>query len=199
MISRLAVDTRPLSQESARRSTTVSVGMSLLLIVLGVLALTLPDALGIAVAILALWIIVFSGLAHIVYAWNARATGDLLWGLSVGVVYLLAGIYLMLHPRESLASLTLVLVVLFLLEAGAMLGAFFRLHRLPGAGWLLLNAALAGALGLLLAFNWPSSALWAIGAMLGVNLLFSGGVRLLLFWHAHRVRRPLAQTPTRKS
>ena len=186
MISRLAEDARPASQESARRSITLSVGMSLLLIVLGILALTLPDALGIAVAILALWIIVFSGLAHLVYAWNARATGDLLWGLSVGVVYLLAGLYLMLHPRESLASLALVLAVLFLLEAGAMLGAFLRLRRLPGAGWLLLNAALAGALGLLLACNWPPSSLWTIGALLGVNLLFSGGVRLMLFWHARR-------------
>lgn len=189
MQPRLVIGARTSSIEIARRSIRISVGMSLLLILLGVLALTLPGALGVAVAILVLWTIVFSGLAHIVYAWNARGTGDLLWGLSVGLVYLIAGFFLMLDPRESLASLTLVLVVLFLLEAGAMLGAFYRLRHLPGAGWLLLNAALAGILGSLIAVNWPSSSLWAIGTLLGVNLLFSGGTRLMLFWHGRHVRK----------
>ncbi|HKT31640.1 MAG TPA: DUF308 domain-containing protein [Gammaproteobacteria bacterium] len=189
MISWLVTDLRPASLDAARRDTAVSVGMSLLLILLGVLALTLPGALGMAVAILVIWTIVFSGLAHIVYAWNARATGDLVWGLSVGLMYLIAGLYLLLHPRESLASLTLVLAVLFLLEAGAMLGAFLRLHRLPGARWLLVNAILAFVLGLLIALNWPSSSLWAIGSLLGVNLLFSGSVRLILFWRTRSARQ----------
>lgn len=189
MISRLATDLRRSSADAARRDTAVSIGMALLLILLGLLALTLPGALGMAVAILVIWTIVFSGLAHIVYAWNARAAGDLLWGLSVGFMYLIAGLYLILHPRESLASLTLVLAVLFLLEAGAMLGAFFRLRHLPGAGWLLMNAVLAGVLGLLIAINWPSSSLWAIGTLLGVNLLFSGSVRLMLFWQTRRARK----------
>lgn len=166
--------------------------MALLLILLGVLALTLPGALGTAVAILVIWTIVFSGLAHLVYAWNARASGDLLWGLSVGLVYLIAGIYLLLHPRESLASLTLVLAVMFLLEAGTMLGAFLRLRRMPGARWLLANAMLAFVLGLLIALNWPSSSLWAIGTLLGVNLLFSGAVRLILFWHTRSARKLVA-------
>lgn len=189
MISRPATDVRPASLDAVRRDTAMSVGMALLLILLGVLALTLPGALGVAVAILVIWTIVFSGLAHIVYAWNARATGDLVWGLSVGLMYLIAGLYLMLHPRESLASLTLVLAVLFLLEAGAMLGAFLRLRHLTGVTWLLLNAVLAAILGLLIVFNWPSSSLWAIGSLLGVNLLFSGSVRLMLFWHTHRARK----------
>ncbi|HKT32266.1 MAG TPA: DUF308 domain-containing protein [Gammaproteobacteria bacterium] len=183
------IGARASSTEIARHSASISVGMSLLLILLGVLALTLPGALGMAVAILVLWTIVFSGLAHIVYAWNARASGDLLWGLSVGLVYLIAGLYLLLHPRESLASLTLVLAVLFLLEAGAMLGAFLRLRRMPGARWLLVNAVLAFVLGLLIALNWPSSSLWAIGSLLGVNLLFSGSVRLILFWHTRSARK----------
>lgn len=183
------IGARASSTEIARHSASISVGMSLLLILLGVLALTLPGALGMAVAILVLWTIMFSGLAHIVYAWNARGTGDFLWGLSVGLVYLIAGFYLMLHPRESLASLTLVLAVLFLLEAGAMLGAFFRLRHLSGASWLLPNAVLAGVLGLLIAVNWPSSSLWAIGTLLGINLLFSGGARLMLFWHAQHAHK----------
>ncbi|MGH8293238.1 MAG: HdeD family acid-resistance protein [Gammaproteobacteria bacterium] len=188
MISRSSLPLRSAALGTARRSTTVSIGMSLLLIVLGLLALMLPGALGIAVAILALWTIVFAGLAHLVYAWNVRTAGDRFWGLAVGLVYLLAGLYLMLHPRESLTSLTLVLAVLFLLEAGAMLGAFLRLRALPGSGWLLMNALLAFALGLLLAFNWPSRSPWAIGTLLGINLLVSGAVRLLLSWRGTLTR-----------
>lgn len=187
-MSRSTADTRSAPPEIARRGTMMSAGMSVLLIVLGVLALTLPGALGIAMAIFVLWTIVFAGLAHIVYAWNARTAGDRYWGLAVGLVYLLAGLYLMLNPRESLASLTLVLAVLFLLEAGALLGAFLRLRALPGSVWLLMHALLAGAFGLLLAFHWPSGSLWAVGTLLGINLLVSGAVRLLFSWHGRRAR-----------
>ena len=106
-------------------------------------------------AIMVLWIIVFSGVAHLVHAWDARGTGDFLWRLLVGIVYIVVGVFLMLHPRESLASLTLVLAILFLMEAGLMLAAFLWLRRRPGSGWLLLNAVLAGAIGLLIGMNWP--------------------------------------------
>jgi uncharacterized membrane protein HdeD (DUF308 family) len=171
---------------TAHRTIRVSIGVSILLILLGLLALTLPGAAGIAVAILVLWIIVFSGVAHLVHAWDARGTGDFLWRLLVGIVYIVAGIFLLLHPRESLASLTLVLAILFLMEAGLMLAAFIWLRHRPGSSWLLLNALLAAAIGLLIGFNWPSSSGWAIGVLVGVNILFSGCVRLMMSWHRQR-------------
>ncbi len=171
---------------TVRRTTGISIAVSVLLILLGLLALTLPGAVGIAVAILVLWIIVFSGVAHLVHAWDARGTGEFLWRLLVGVVYIVVGIFLLLHPRESLASLTLVLAILFLMEAGLMLAAFLWLRHRPGSSWLLLNALLAGAIGLLIGMNWPSSSAWAIGVLVGVNILFSGFVRLMLAWSAHR-------------
>jgi uncharacterized membrane protein HdeD (DUF308 family) len=178
--------------EIARRTTGISIGVSVLLILLGLLALILPGAVGIAVTILILWIIVFSGVAHLVHAWDARGTGDFLWRLLVGIVYIVVSIFLLLHPRESLASLTLVLAVLFLLEAGLMLAAFLWLRRRAGSSWLLLNALLAGAIGLLIGLNWPSSSIWAIGVLVGVNILFSGFARLMMFWSVHRALRFLA-------
>ncbi len=170
----------------ARRTTGISIGISILLILLGLLALILPGAVGIAVAILVLWVIVFSGLAHVVHAWDARGTGDFLWRLLVGIVYLAVGIFLMLHPRESLVSLTLVLAILFLMEAGMLLAAYFWLRSRSGSGWLLLNALLTGVLGLLIGVDWPASSAWAIGMLVGVNILFSGFTRLMMSWSAHR-------------
>ncbi len=164
----------------ARRITSMSIGVSLLLIVLGLLALTLPGAVGIAVAILVLWVIVFSGIAHLVHAWDARGTGDFLWRLLVGMLYIIVGIFLMLHPRESLTSLTLVLAILFLIEAGLMLAAFLWLRHRSGSSWLLLNSLLACGIGLLIGFNWPSSSAWAVGVLVGVNILFSGFTRLMM-------------------
>lgn len=177
---------------TARRTTRVSIGVSILLILLGLLALILPGAAGIAVAILLLWIIVFSGIAHLVHAWDARGTGDFLWHLLLGIVYVVVGIFLMLHPRESLASLTLVLAILFLMEAGLMLAAFIWLRHRPGSSWLLLNALLTAAIGLLIGFNWSSSSTWAIGLLVGVNILFSGCVRLMLSWHTHCAFKSMA-------
>jgi len=173
----------------ARHTTGISIGVSLLLILLGLLALVLPGAVGIAVAILILWIIVFTGIAHLVHAWDARGTGEFLWRLLVGGVYIIVGIFLMLHPRESLASLTLVLAVLFLMEAGLMLAAFWWLRRRSGSGWLLLNALLACAIGLLIGFSWPASSAWAVGMLVGVNILFSGFARLMMSWKVRRVSK----------
>ncbi|MDE2346168.1 MAG: DUF308 domain-containing protein [Gammaproteobacteria bacterium] len=173
--------------EFARRTTGISIGVSLLLILLGLLALALPGFAGLAVAILVLWVIVFSGLAHLVHAWDARGSGDFLWRLLVGIVYLAVGVFLLLHPRESLASLTLVLVILFLLEAGMLLAAYFWLRRRAGSGWLLVNALLTGALGLLIGLEWPASSAWAIGMLVGVNILFSGFSRLMMYWSAHHM------------
>jgi hypothetical protein len=66
-----------------------SIGLSVLMIVAGILAIASPLAAGIAVNVLIAWLLVFSGCVHLVFSWYTRTTGGFLWELLVGILYIL--------------------------------------------------------------------------------------------------------------
>lgn len=160
---------------------------AIVLIVLGFFALALPFEAGVAIAIAVAILVIAAAIIHLAGALSARTAGGFLWRLLVGGVYLVAGIYLLLHPRLSLISLTLLLAVLFLLEGVFHLVTYFHLRRLPGAGWILFDGIVTLILAFLIWRSWPSSAVWAVGTLFGINLLISGFTRLM---YSAAVRRP---------
>src|SRR5271157_493433 len=91
------------------RNVRWSIALSVLMIVAGVLAIIVPPASGIAVTILVGWLLVLCGAAHLAYSWHARDGGGLFWGILLGIIYSIAGGYVLLHPMVGLESLTLVL------------------------------------------------------------------------------------------
>ena len=93
------------------------IALSVVMIIAGILAIIMPPIAGIAVTVLFGWLLTFSGVAHLAYAWHTRGTGAILWELLLGAAYLFAGIYTLLHPLLSLVSLTLVLGVYLFVEA----------------------------------------------------------------------------------
>jgi len=70
-----------------------SVGLSVLMIVAGLLAILVPPAAGVAVVFLVAWMLVVSGGAHLVFAWYTRTTGGMIWELLLGIAYVLVGVY----------------------------------------------------------------------------------------------------------
>jgi uncharacterized membrane protein HdeD (DUF308 family) len=77
-----------------KKSLGWSIGLSVLLIVAGCIAIAVPQAAGIAVNIFVAWVLVFSGAIHFVFAWYTRTTGGVLWELLVGILYICIGVYL---------------------------------------------------------------------------------------------------------
>src|SRR5207247_9064704 len=92
-----------------KKSLGWCIALSVLMIVAGRLAIVMPPAAGIAVTILVGWLLVFSGLAHFVYAWHTRSTGSIMWEILVGIAYVFVGGYVLYHPLLGMASLTLAL------------------------------------------------------------------------------------------
>src|SRR5260370_35689365 len=90
-----------------------SIFMSVLMIVAGILAIIVPPIAGIAVTIFVGWLLIFSGVAHLVFGWHTRSTGGLLLEVLLGIVYVVVGAYLLLNPVPGLASLTLGLSISF--------------------------------------------------------------------------------------
>jgi len=162
----------------AKQSVGWAIAFSILLILAGVLAIVIPPAAGIAVAILVAWLLLLGGVAHLAFAWHVRSTGGFLWEVLLGLLYLALGIYLLIRPVIGLASLTLLLASYLFVKGVVVIVLAFRIRPLPGSGWLFFDGVIALILGAMIALSWPSSSEWAIGTLIGVSMLFAGITRL---------------------
>jgi len=176
----------------AKESVGWSIGLSVLMIVAGVLAIVIPPAGGIAVLVVVAWLLMFSGAAHLVFAWYTRTAGGLIWELLLGILYIFVAVYALLHPVAGLASLTLVLAIYLFAEGVLELLLSFRLRPMPGSNWLLFDGIITLILAILIWRSWPSSTEWVIGTLVGISMLFSGAARLSLSLAARRVLGKLA-------
>jgi uncharacterized membrane protein HdeD (DUF308 family) len=162
------------------RASGWSLAWGVLLIIFGILAVGQPLLAGIAVNALIAWLIVLGGVVHLVLAFHARSAGSFLWRLLVGLAYIVFGGYLLMHPLLGVASLTLLLASLFLIEGVLDIMLYARLRPAQGAGWLLLDGLVTLLLSLLIWMRWPSSSAWAIGTLVGVSLIMSGVARVMM-------------------
>jgi uncharacterized membrane protein HdeD (DUF308 family) len=175
-----------------KKSVGWSIGLSVLMILAGLLAIASPMAAGIAIAVLVAWLLIFSGCFHLVFSWSTRTTGGFLWELLVGILYIGIGVYLLVHPVAGLASLTFALALYLFLEAILEFVLGFTLRPRPGSGWLLLDGIITLILAVMIWRAWPSSSAWAVGILVGVSMLFSGTSRLMLSLAARSVTSKLA-------
>lgn len=176
-------------RESLRRFTGLYIGSSVLMVVVGILAIALPLAAGIGVSIFVSWLIFLTGFAHLVYAFAARGVSGFFWRLLLGIFYVVGGLYLVFNPGLSLVSLTFVLAVILVSEGLTQVFAYFSLRVLPGSRWMLFDGIVTLLLGLMIGLSWPSGSAWAIGTLVGVNFLLSGLTRL---GYAGTVRKALS-------
>jgi uncharacterized membrane protein HdeD (DUF308 family) len=165
----------------------LSIGMAVLMIVVGLLAIFNPFAAGLGISMVLGWLIVISGFLHMVYAFAAGGVGSFLWRTLVGVVYIVGGFYLIFNPQIALASLTLVVGIILIAEAVLQIIAFFQLREMSGSGWILFDGIGTLLLGILILYPFPGSSEWAVGTIFGVNMLFSGITRLMYSISARKI------------
>jgi len=107
-----------------KETTGASIGWAVVTIVLGFFAVLMPFTTGIGVSILVSWIVVLSGSAYLAYAFAAPGTGVFLWRILIGIVYVVGGGYLALHPGLALESLTFVVAAIFFVEGLSCISSF---------------------------------------------------------------------------
>src|SRR5262250_988832 len=120
-----------------RHASTWSIIWGILLIVFGILAIGAPFLAAVAVSVLIAWLIILAGVVHLILAFHVHRAGSMIWKLLVGLAYLFFGIYLLTHPALAVASLTLVLASLFLIEGILDIILFFQMRSMRGSGWVL--------------------------------------------------------------
>lgn len=163
--------------------------IAILFIIVGVLAIIEPLVAGLAVAVLAGWALLAAGVVYVVGAFGAGGIGRGSLHVIIGVIYFIGGVYLVTHPLLALGTLTLWIAVVLLVEAVLEIAGYVQIRREHGAGWRLFNGIVTIVLGLMIWDQWPSSSVWAIGTLVGVNLLLTGSSRLMLAGAARRALR----------
>ena len=166
--------------ETIRQASRLSILWGVLLIVFGMFAVGSPFIAAVAVSVAVAWLIILAGVVHLMLAFHAHRAGRLVWKLLVGLAYVFFGVYLILHPVPGVASLTLVLAVLFLIEGILDVILFFNMRSMRGAFWVLVDGVVTLLLGLMIYLQWPSSSAWAIGVLVGVSMIISGLTRVML-------------------
>jgi uncharacterized membrane protein HdeD (DUF308 family) len=121
-----------------------------------------------------------AGVVHLVLAFRAHAAGGMIWKFLVGVAYVCFGAYLIMHPVLGVASLTLVLASLFLIEGILDIVLFFKIRPMQRSTWVLVDGIITLLLGLMIYTQWPSSSAWAIGTLVGISMIFSGVARVMM-------------------
>lgn len=148
----------------------------ILLAILGLAAMIVPPLAGLAVTIFLGWMFLVSGIAGLVVTIWARGMPGFWWSLISAALAVLAGGILLVRPLQGLFTLTVIIGVYFVAEGVATI-MYALEHRRELSGrwsWLLI----AGLMDILIAFfiiaGLPGSAEWAIGLLVGINLLFGG-------------------------
>lgn len=168
-----------------RRGTGFAMVWAVLLVLAGLVMLVLPFETGLGLAIVFSSLIIAAGVLHLVFAVVAGSFGGYLWRTLIGILYMIGGIYFLLHPVHALAAFTIVLGVIFMMEGVLQILAFFGIRALPGAGWMLFDGIVTVLLAILILAHWPSSSDWALATIVGINLLISGMTRFM-YLMAHK-------------
>jgi uncharacterized membrane protein HdeD (DUF308 family) len=156
------------------------------LLVLGGLAIVVPMVATIAVEVVVGWLLFISGVVGLIATFRSRRAPGLVWSIVSALLGIVAGVVLLRWPLSGAVSLTLILSVFLVIE-GVISVLYSLEHRreLSGRwGMMLLSGIVDLLLAGLIFAGLPGTAAWAIGLLIGVNLVFGGAALIAMALHA---------------
>jgi len=160
----------------------------IILVILGLIAIVIPPLATLATTILIGWLFVISGIAGLIMTFRARHTPGFWWALLSAVIALIAGGLLLWQPLVGVLSLTFVLIAFFLIDG--VLSIFLAIeHRreLVGRwGWILVSGIVDLVIAGIIWAGLPGTAAWALGLLVGIDLVFGGAALIMVALAARR-------------
>ncbi len=192
--ARLSSREKILSAVSANRGYFILLSISLVLA--GLAAIIFPVASTLAVELTIGMIFLFVGAVHFIHAFGVRDWGGFVFELLSGLIFAGAGAMLLARPVEGTAVLTVLVGVSFL--AGGIVRTIFSfaMDRVASWGWMFASGMMSILLGILILAKFPSTALWVLGVMIGINFLTAGWAFLMLAMAA-QAEEPQVSTETK--
>lgn len=172
--------------QSIREHWGLFLAEGIILVILGLLAIIVPPIATIAVTIFLGWLFLISGIVGLVTTFWARHAPGFWWALLSAVLAIAAGIVLLGWPIPGAVSLTLLLIAFFIIEGVlSILYAFEHKKELSGRwGWMLISGIIDLILAAIIWGGLPGTAAWALGLLVGINMLFGGSAMIAMAMHA---------------
>jgi len=164
----------PEVREGLRRSWKALMTVGILAIVLGCVAIVVPAVASVGTAIFIGWILVIAGAFLVAGAFTAHSIGTVVLRLLWALLTVAVGIWLIVEPHNGTLTLTLVLGIYFLFMGVTRIAVAFAGRGQEGAGIVGLSGVAGLLIGILVLAKFPSSADWAIGLLVGIDLIFAG-------------------------
>jgi uncharacterized membrane protein HdeD (DUF308 family) len=152
--------------------TLMAVGV--LAIVIGCIAILVPAVASVGTAIFIGWILVIAGAFLVAGAFAAQTIGSVVLRLLWAFLTVIVGLWLIVEPHNGTLTLTLVLGIYFLFMGITRIAVAFAARGQQGAGLVGLSGIAGLLIGILVLVEFPSSADWAIGLLVGIDLIFAG-------------------------
>lgn len=177
---------REAMREKVKRHSFWYILQSVLMIVAGILALVFPIISSVAIVIFLGWLLIFSGVLQAFSLIDARHVPHFWLQLVSVVLSVLVGILFLRNPGAGLLTLTLLLIVFFMVEGISKIIFSLTIRPFPNWGWVFAS----GVVGILLAFylwaNTPVTAIWLLGVLLGIELISEGAALGNMAWQARK-------------
>ena len=177
---------REAMREKVKRHSFWYILQSVLMILAGIMALIFPVISSVAIVIFLGWLLIFSGVLQAFSLLDARHVPHFWLQLVSVVLSVLVGILFLRNPGAGLLTLTLLLIVFFMVEGISKIIFSLTIRPFPNWGWVFAS----GVVGILLAFylwaNTPVTAIWLLGVLLGIGLISEGAALGNMAWQARK-------------
>lgn len=178
------------SRRTLQRHWALFLIEGIVLLLLGVLAVVIPPLATLAVTITIGWLFLISGVVGLITTFWMRSAPGFWWSLLSALLGIAAGIVLLGWPVSGVLSLTLILIAFFIVEGVvSIMYAFEHRASLPGGWpWMLVSGIIDLVLAGIIFSGLPGTAAWAIGLLVGINMIFGGIALIIMSLHARAMR-----------
>ncbi len=152
----------------------------IVLLALGILAIILPTLFTLAIEVLIGILLLVGGAVSIYRSYTLKGLPGSTASLAMGILSVIVGILFLTHPLHGMIVLTFILGLLFLVKGVAEITTALQHRHWIAWGWILISGFVSILIALFLLLAMPETARWALGLLVGINMLFSGAWLLML-------------------
>ena len=156
------------------RSWKALMAVGVLAILVGCVAIIVPAVASVGTAIFIGWVLLIVGAFMVAGAFSAHSIGSVILRLLWAFLTVIVGLWLIVEPHNGTLTLTLVLGIYFLIMGVTRIAVAFAARGQQNAGLVGLSGFAGLLIGILVLAKFPSSADWAIGLLVGIDLIFAG-------------------------
>ena len=155
-------------------------------LIIGFLAIAMPGVFSISFELVIGSLMLIGGLVQLYRSFKAHRHHGFVASAFGSVVFIIVGLLLLAFPLKGIMAITTLITICFLIDGcfRMLLAVQMRMHQ-PWL-WYMFMGIIEVVIAVLIWNEWPSSALWVIGTLVGINLVFLGMTQIMVSLQARK-------------